>query len=484
MFDLAIFCTIFLPLVLAAVYAFIIDRDLMRDSILVLFSAIQVIVALFLNYSANWVDPSIFKISDASVFTWSAQWNINFGLGVSAVSAPLLIILGVVFAAYYLSASPRPNERERIVASLVVQSMVGGAFLSVDLFSYLFFSAAASLAVAFLLSFDHGLRKDGALKKFLSFEAIAVVFSSVSLIGGIKYAQSGLDWLTLANGEYQLDAKTILFISLCSSFLLRSFVYPFMVSKSIWVNAKPVGILIPAMAFSTLGLYGFFRYIPQIYAAEWGRYSPMIAILALGTIFICSIKLSFKRTHRGNILSLVSLYHGFALLGLASGNRFGILGGWSILIFALLASTAYVSLLVIAENRGQELGSNYSISGPIGGTAYVFSLLLSFGFPISIGFYGIAFVLWGVANWNPYLFYFGVVSIPFLMFGAIQNLMSTEAFGFPTDEAKKNPTWSLREGMVFAPVAGMLLLSGLMPNGFFNAFMPIVELILKQLGRN
>jgi NADH:ubiquinone oxidoreductase subunit 4 (subunit M) len=232
----------------------------------------------------------------------------------------------------------------------------------------------------------------------------------------------------------------------------------------------------------SVGIFGICRFVIELFPGEWLHFGPALGAVGLGSALWATLRLLRSNSYRANMTTYCALLQGYVLLGLSSGQHWGVLGAWTLLCYSSYAFTAYVVLLVYAEKQGDEPGPAYAANNPVPGLAYVLCVTAISCLPISAGFYGVIFIFWGTALSNKALFYLSLLTLPPMLFVLSKNLIPALA------KEQLNKAWSMRvwsrfEHALIFPLLLFLLLLGVFPNWLVASALPTVGYFLKVLGR-
>lgn len=473
-----------LPLAAGMFFCFFaLDRAWARNISLAL-GTIQVSSALALSRLVVWSDPSQKLLCNWLLFRWSSLWNSHFSLAASTLNVPFLVLTALAFIVIYFCLDKDKVLRQRLAALFFLQAALQGAYLSDSLFAFVFFSATLALPTTFLIGLDSTLRRSWGIQKFLAVEVIASLVGAVALIGiqSLNTSDDIADWFKLQSGEYETDARTLLFFLLCFSFLLRTAIYPFCASKKDWSAAKPVAVLLPVLSIGSVGLYGIFRFVLEQFPGEWLQYGEVLGILGFASALWAALRLWMSPSYRDNLTRYAALYHGLVLLGVSSSQHWGVLGAWTLLFYSGFALTAYGVLLVFGESRDCEPGPAYAATNPLVGMSYALCIAAVNGLPISVGFYCLVFIFWGTALAHNALFCLSLLILPPLLIALSKNLVPSGDTTKSADAWNKQ-AWSRFEYGLYFPMLLLLLMSGIAPNWIIKSALPAVGYFLKVLGR-
>ena len=442
---------------------------------------------------------ALFKTSDAGFqltdqLTWIKDPHISWALGVDGISLWLVVLTGILFPIAMLGAPPQHDDKPFYAWLLLLEAGCLGAFLARDLFLFFIFFEIVLVPMYFLISgWGYGNRKYAATKFFL----YTMFGSAFMLIGVIAtaylHAKGGpvtFDLQTLAEGQGAIARSTArwLFLSFAIAFAVKVPLVPF----HTWLpdahtQAPTAGSVILAGVMLKLGTYGFLRFGLYLFpeASVWAA-PGMVTLGVIGILYgaICAtMQRDLKR-----IIAYSSVAHlGFIILGTFSLTRLGLQGG----VFQMVAhgiTTGALFLLcgfIYERRHTYKLADLGGLQKPAPKLAAVFTLVMmaSIGLPGLNGFVGEFVILQGAfltREWWAVVAVIGVVLSALYLLWAYQRAFHGE----PEGENAKVFDLKFTEGLVMAPLIGIIVFMGVYPKPVFDRIEPAVVRLVHHVERN
>ena len=410
---MALFLTIVIPLGSAVLLAFFPQRrvrEIKVFSLLVATAMLVLSIVAFLQY--DYKDGG-FQL--AKSFIWLEEpLNISLSLGIDGISAPMVLLTGIVmFAAVLVSWNIQHRPRDYFILIMVLVAGVYGTFASLDLFFLFFFYELAVLPMYLLIgvwgsSSDFGTfirtKEYGAMKLVLYLVAGSVLVW-VSILA-IYWAAAEAGMPTFAIDDPDPAVATLRDVDFNSSFRhFQSLFFPlFMVGFGVLAGmwpfhtwspdghvAAPTAVsMLHAGVLMKLGAYGIIR-VGMVLLPE-GADAWMPVLIALGTVNVLYGAVSaMAQRDLKYVVGYSSVSHmGYVLIGLATLDRLGV-GGAVLQMFSHGIMTAlFFAMVGVIYDRShvRDIGVLEGLSKRMGITASFFAVagLASLGLPGLSGF--------------------------------------------------------------------------------------------------
>jgi NADH-quinone oxidoreductase subunit M len=377
-------------------------------------------VALFLS---GWVYFS-YDISSGGYqfierYDWLPMLGISYFVGVDGISAPLVLLTGVVmFTGVLISWGIDDRPREFFAFLFILATGVFGVFVAQDLFMLFFFYEIAVFPM-FLLIAIWGWKqtREYAAMKLTLYLFIGSVFS---LVGGLAmYFTSGLrtfDMIALADANFSSQFQIFWFPFVFMGFAVLAGIFPFHnwspdghVAAPTAVSMFHAGVLMKLGAFAALRVG--IMLLPE--GAEYWRW----VILGLATVnvvygaFIAMIQTDFKY-----VIGFSSVSHmGLVMLGFATLNAEGLLGAGVQMFSHGVMTALFFAVVGMVYDRAHtrsipELGG-FAKKMPWVAVAFIVGGLVSMGMPGLSGFVAEFPIFMGVWRAMPLVAIIAAISI-------------------------------------------------------------------------
>ena len=263
-------------------------------------------------------------------YTWMPMLGISLHFGVDGISAPLVLLTGLVMVTGVMiswGVSDRP--REFFAFLFILASGVFGVFSSLDLFMLFFFYEIAVFPMYLLISIWGWIKT----REYAAMKLTLYLFigSVVSLIGAlVMYWTSGthtFDMLVLETAKFTPAFQKTWFLPVFMGFAILGGIFPFHNWSPDGHVAAPTAVsMFHAGVLMKLGAFAALR-VGIMLLPEGAKYwSPLIMGLALVNIvygaFIASVQTDFKY-----VIGFSSVSHmGLVMMGFATLKPEGLLG--------------------------------------------------------------------------------------------------------------------------------------------------------------
>ena len=165
--------TVFLPLAGGLVIAVLIrgDRNVRYFAGAVALAELLLSIVVFVKFDRG--DQKFQLLDRAGWIDWLPQGQVQYLLGVDGLSAPLVLLTGLLgMAAVFASWGIKHRVREYFVWLLVLQTAVMGVFVSLDFLLFFIFWELELLPMFFLISIWGRGRKEYSAMKFVIFTSL------------------------------------------------------------------------------------------------------------------------------------------------------------------------------------------------------------------------------------------------------------------------------------------------------------------------
>ncbi|MBE7384599.1 MAG: NAD(P)H-quinone oxidoreductase subunit 4 [Leptolyngbya sp. SIO1E4] len=292
------------------------------------------------HYDATRADFQIVE-----TFTWIPSLGLNWTVSVDGLSAPLVLLAGLVTTLSMLAAW-RVNRRPRLFYGLmlVLYAAQIGVFVAQDLLLFFIMWEIELIPVYLLVCIWGGQNRRYAATKFLIYTAAASIFILMAALAMAFYG----DWVTFDIAQlhlksFPLGLELFLYAGLLIAFGVKLAIFPF----HTWLPdahgeaSSPVSMVLAGVLLK-MGGYGLIRLNLELLPHAHVYFAPLLAILGVINIVYGALN-SFAQTNMKRRLAYSSVSHmGFVLLGIASFSDLGISGALlQMLSHGLIASVLF-----------------------------------------------------------------------------------------------------------------------------------------------
>lgn len=324
--------------------------------------------------------------------TWIKSIGVSYSLGVDGISAPMVLLTGIViFTGVLVSWSIEERVKQFFINLLLLAVGAFGVFCSCNLFFFFLFYEVAVLPMFLLIAvWGSGDKVYGAYKLTLQKMGGGVlVFIGILALYAIS-GQNTFDMAVLCKVAYTASAQKTIFPLLCLGFVL-ALLWPLHTWAPIGYAAAPTAAsMFLAGVSMKMGAYGLLRVAIGILPQGAKVWMPYVALLAIVNIVYGALA-AIAQTDFKFVIGYSSVSHmGIVILGLATLNRVGI-GGAVFQMFShgiMIAAFFALVGLIYHQSHTRDIREFGGLAAKIPIIAGVFVLagLTSLGLPGTSGF--------------------------------------------------------------------------------------------------
>ena len=252
-------------------------------------------------------------------------------------------------------------------------------------------------------------------------------------------------------------------------------------------QAPTAGSVILAGVLLKLGTYGFIRFGLYLFPEASVWFAPALVTLGVIGILYGAIVATMQRDLK-RLVAYSSVAHlGFIVLGTFALTTQGIQGGVMQMVNHGLSTGALFLLVgMIYERRHtREIAALKGLqkSAPILAGVFTLVMLSSIGLPGLNGFSGEFLILVGsflTRRWFTIVAALGVILAAVYLLWAYQRVFHGE----PDEENAEMPDLSWREGLVMAPLLGLIVFLGVYPQPMLDRIQPSVDRLVTHIEDN
>ncbi|HMU40232.1 MAG TPA: NADH-quinone oxidoreductase subunit M [Pseudomonadota bacterium] len=448
------------------------------------------------------LDPA--KMNHEVKWTWVESLGIHFHLGVDGISIWLVMLTTFLLPIVFLSTRTAITNkvREFVIATLVLETGMLGAFLALDLFAFYVFWEVMLIPMYFIIGIWGGEKRLKAAIKFVIFTMVGSLLMLVAILYVVvKVQQVTGEWSFSLESAQKLvltkKEQVYLFLAFALAFCIKVPLFPLHTWLPLaHVEAPTAGSVILASVLLKFGPYGLIRFAIPVFPHAVEVVAPWLALLAvIGVVYGSCV--AYAQDDVKKLIAYSSVAHmGFVVLGLAMMNSRSVNGAiYQCLAHGISTGGLFLCVGVIYERRHTrkmaEFGGLWKRMPRFGATFLLFTLA-SVGLPGLSGFVGEFLVLLGtfsakergfggvplMSEHARLLAVFaatGVVLGAVYMLGMFQRVM----FGpLHNPQNRKLPDMNARETLVMLPMIAMAFWLGVFPNTFLKHIDPAVTRVL------
>ncbi|XDZ71984.1 NADH-quinone oxidoreductase subunit M [Alphaproteobacteria bacterium LSUCC0744] len=418
---------------------------------------------------------------------WLAGTGIGYHMGVDGISMPF-VLLSTFLTPLAILASWQAitvRVREYMVAFLVLETMMVGMFVSLDMLMFYLFFEAVLIPMFLIIGIWGGPRRVYAAFKFFLYTLLGSVLMLVCMLA--MYIDAGTtDIPALASHRFADTMQTWLFLGFLASFAVKVPMWP----VHTWlpdahVEAPTAGSMILAGVLLKMGGYGFLRFSLPMFPMASEYFAPLIFTLSIIAVIYTSL-VALAQSDMKKMIAYSSVAHmGFVTIGIFTLTEQGIAGAMFQMISHGLVSAALFFCVGVVYDRlhTRDISAYGGVATvmPRYAVFFMFMMLASVGLPGTSGFVGEMLVLvgaWHASSWVAFFTATGLVLGATYMLWLYRRVM----FGAIVNDAVKTmEPMQMREFTIFLPLSFLVLLFGVYPMTLLDVMAVSIQSVLDGL---
>ncbi len=330
-------------------------------------------------------------------FVVNAEWlqgGIGYRMGVDGISMLFVVLTGFLMPITIISSwkSVDKRVREYMIAFLVLETLMMGAFATLDLALFYVFFEGGLIPMFLIIGIWGGKRRVQASYKFFFYTFTGSVLMLLAIMA--MYWQAGtLDISRLLTFQFSEDAQFWLWLAFFASFAVKLPMWPFhRWLPEAHVEAPTAGSVILAAILLKLGGYGFLRFSVPMFPDASALFTNFVFVLSVVAIVATSL-VALVQEDVKKLIAYSSVAHmGFVTMGIFSGTRAGVDGAvFQMLSHGLISGALFLSVGVIYDRlHTREIAAYGGLVErmPRYATVFVIFSLANVGLPGTSGFIG------------------------------------------------------------------------------------------------
>ncbi|HVC48106.1 MAG TPA: NADH-quinone oxidoreductase subunit M [Terracidiphilus sp.] len=443
---------------------------------------------------------------------WAPSLGIEYHLGVDGLGA-LMLVLSAIVTLMSVDAAHRVHTRPNLYFFMVLLLEAGlfGSFTALNFFHWFLFWELSLIPAFFLIKLWGGAKRGPAATKFFVYTmagsvALLVAFLAVYLAAGsmdfeqltAMAATGALGQAVTAHlGSSILGAPVMkwLAVGVLAGFAVKVPMMPFhtWLPDAYAEAPSPVTMLLTG-AMSKMGVYGLLRIAVPIFGRQIAEMRVPLLVLAVVTVVMGAFAAAAQKDLK-RVFAYSSVNHlGYCLLGIfvlaipaagaaAEASRAAALNGVILQMFnhGITAAALFWFIAMLQERSGGERWIDHfgglRKPAPVLAGMMGIALFASLGLPGLNGFVGEFLIFRGVFPLSWVAASFSILGL--LVTAAVILTVIQKVFTGPVPEKWSSfPDMHGGERLAMAPVIGLMLLIGLLPQLIVGTVNPTVVNLL------
>ena len=478
--------TIFTPLVGAALVLLVQNQDTpegARNAKWVALASTLFTFLLSLAILANF-DSTSAEFQMVETASWLTGLGIDWKVGVDGISL-WFVLLSTLLTPLCILASWQSIQRrikEYMIAFLVLETMMIGMFLALDLVVFYLFFEGVLIPMFLIIGIWGGQRRIYAAFKFFLYTLLGSILMLVAIVA-MNIIAGTTDIPELSQFAFSPTVQFWLWLAFFASFAVKVPMWP----VHTWlpdahVEAPTAGSVILAGVLLKMGGYGFLRFSLPMMPLASADLAPLVFTLSCVAVVYTSL-VALAQSDMKKLIAYSSIAHmGFVTAAIFAANPQAIAGAIvQMLSHGLVSGALFLCVGVVYDRlHTRDIARYGGIARIMPRYALFFMVftMASVGLPGTGGFVGEFLILVGTYKYSALL---ALLLASGMVLGAayMLYLYRRVIFGEATrDELKNLLDLSKREIAIFAPLIFLTLWLGIYPSSFIDPIMPSVNALV------
>ncbi|MCL4107625.1 UNVERIFIED_CONTAM: hypothetical protein GTU68_022086 [Idotea baltica] len=476
----------FIPLLAAAILALFLrgeDEAAQRNAkwLALIATSATFLISLFILAE---FDPS----NTGFQYVEEREWilGLKYKMGVDGISV-LFVLLTTFMMPLVIAASWNVSTRvkEYMIAFLVLETLMLGVFMALDLVLFYLFFEAGLIPMFLIIGIWGGKNRIYASFKFFLYTFLGSVLMLVAMVA--MYVDAGTtDIPTLLTHQFVGGLQTMMWLAFFASFAVKMPMWP----VHTWlpdahVQAPTAGSVVLAAILLKLGGYGFLRFSLPMFPVASDLLAPLVLWMSAIAIVYTSL-VALMQEDMKKLIAYSSVAHmGYVTMGIFAANQQGIDGAiFQMLSHGFISGALFLCVGVIYDRmHTREIDAYGGLVNKMPAYALIFMLftMANVGLPGTSGFIGEFLTLVGIFQVNTWV---ALVATSGVILSAAYALWLYRrvVMGDLIKESLKSITdMTTREKAIFAPLIVMTLLLGVYPSLILDIIGPSVEALVTHV---
>jgi NADH-quinone oxidoreductase subunit M len=420
---------------------------------------------------------------------WFAGYNIDYHVGIDGISLWLVILTTFLMPICVLCSWNSIKDRvgEFMALFLVLESLVIGTFVALDLLLFYLFFEAVLIPMYLIIGIWGGSNRIYAAYKFFLYTlAGSVLFLLALLYLYFTFGTTDIPTLMAQAPSMGLATQQWLWVALFASFAVKVPMWPFHTwLPDAHVQAPTAGSVILAGILLKLGAYGFLRFSLPMLPEASKYFADFVFILSIVAVVYTSL-VALVQEDMKKLIAYSSVAHmGFVTLGIFSFTEQGVQGAlFQMISHGVVSGALFLCVGVVYDQMHtrdiKQYGGVVNVMPYFAAFFMVFTMA-SAGLPATSGFVGEILVLVGTYKAAPWA---AIVAATGLVLGAAYMLWLYRrvVFGEITNShVSELKDANIREWLYFVPLVVAVIWLGVHPTSISNSMDASIRKVLAQV---
>ena len=460
------------------------------------------------RWTAMWATSATFLVSLFLLFGFDAgdvgfqfveqsDWllGMTYKVGVDGVSLPFVMLTTFIMPiVVYASWGVDTRVREYMAAFLLLETLMIGVFVSLDLVLFYLFFEGGLIPMFLIIGVWGGKERIYAAFKFFLYTLLGSLVMLIAMIA--MYWDAGTtDIAALLQHRFDASPTTLLGVAIPGGFqtlLWLAFFASFAVKMPMWpvhtwlpdahVQAPTAGSVVLAAILLKMGGYGFIRFSLPMFPVASEVMQTFVFVLSCVAIVYTSL-VALMQEDIKKLIAYSSVAHmGFVTLGIFSGTQQGVDGAiFQMISHGFISGALFLCVGVIYDRtHTREIRAYGGLVQrmPVYATIFMLFTMGNVGLPGTSGFVGEFLTMMGAFQANTWAAFFAATGV-ILSAGYALWLYKRVIFGAEISPQMRGITDVTRREMAcFLPLIAGTLILGVYPGAAMDLFSPAVAALL------
>jgi NADH-quinone oxidoreductase subunit M len=427
------------------------------------------------------------------------EWllGLQYKMGVDGISV-LFVMLTTFMMPLVIAASWDVTLRvkEYMIAFLVLETLMLGVFMALDLVLFYLFFEAGLIPMFLIIGIWGGKNRIYASFKFFLYTFLGSVLMLVAMVAMFSAAGT-TDIPTLMTFTFETENFSILGVQIIGgmqTLLWLAFFASFAVKMPMWpvhtwlpdahVQAPTAGSVVLAAILLKMGGYGFLRFSLPMFPVGSDVMAPLVLWMSVIAIVYTSL-VALVQEDMKKLIAYSSVAHmGYVTMGIFAANQQGVDGAiFQMISHGFISGALFLCVGVIYDRmhtREIDAYGGLIVRMPAYAAVFMLFTMANVGLPGTSGFIGEFLTLMGIFQVNTWIAAVATTGVILSAAYALW-LYRRVVMGDLIKESLKTITdMTRRERAIFAPLVVATILFGVYPAPILDTIGPSVEALVSN----